>query len=128
MKILLEATDEISRQYGGVKLEAKKGEKVTLSPSDAEIALATGSFLFVKEVTENEIDEAAAAGRQFDLEAQKTELLKLSKTELQERAKDLPGYRSNMNMPELADLILSPQPPVVVTDAQFTPPAGETGE
>lgn len=128
MKIVVKALEDTDMSHGDVKLKASEGEKLELSTREAEIALSTGKFEFVEEVTESKAEENFIQNQQSELEIRKAELMKLGKDELTEQAKDLDGYKSSMKKEELVDLILKPRAPVV-TDTQNKPPeSGEKGD
>jgi hypothetical protein len=110
MKVILQANEDIRRDYGGVRLKAAKGEKIALKASEAEIALQTGGFTYVRAEPEAKHEAEVIEQQEATLEAQKAELLELSKDELAARAENLDGYKKSMSKDEIVDLILSPRP------------------
>jgi len=111
MKILVKASKDVFTHYGNVELEAEEGETLTLSPSDAEIALSTGDFEFVKEISESDAEKERLATQKTDQEARRAELLEKPHGELFEMAKDF-GAKKSMSKPELVEEILKPRAPV----------------
>lgn len=124
MKYILKANEKVDSHYGDVHLEATEGESVEMSPREAEIALSTGKFEFVKEITESESDEVLLQNQRAELEARKSELMELGKEELAEQAKDLEGYKSSMKKEGLVELILKPRAAVTIS-GQTNPPDGD---
>ena len=128
MKVEVKATEKVDMAHGDVELKASEGETLTLSTREAEIALSTGKFEFVKEITETPAEETFVQNQQSEIEGQKAELMKLGKEELTEQAKELEGYKSSMKKDELVDLILKPRAPVVTDTQNKTPEDGEKGD
>ena len=128
MKIVVEAKKYTDRHYGDVHLKAGAGEKLTLTPPHAEVALATGDFEFVEEITETKADEAFLQNQQTEIETRKSELMLLGKEELIEQAKDLEGYKSSLKKEELVDLILKPRAAVTVPQTHPPDEGDQSGE
>jgi hypothetical protein len=124
MQIIVEAKENVNQVYGDAHLEAKEGEKLTLSLKDAEIALATGNFEFVKEVSETDAEKERLVELSAEQDARRAELLELSHEKLYEQAKDLPGVKKSMRKEELVDELLKPRAPATA-DAQTTPKGDE---
>jgi len=120
MKIVVKALEDTDMSHGEVRLEAKAGENLTLSTGQAEIALSTRKFEFVKEVTESEAETNFVQNQQSKLDAKRADLKENnSHDQLYEMAKDLPGVKKSMSKDQLIDEILKPRAPVG-TDAQST--------
>jgi hypothetical protein len=124
MKIVVKAKEDVYQHYGSVHLEAKAGENLTLSPADAEVALHTGNFEFVKELSESEAETARLDTQKTEADLKREELkADNSQEKLFEMAKGIEGAKKSMTKDELIDLILAPRAPVVAT-----PEKDKTGE
>lgn len=125
MKYVLKANKDTDWHYGDVHLEVESGKSLTLSSREAEIALHSGDFDFVKEITESDAEKELAAAGKSETDERRTALLEESHDELYKQAKDFPGVKKSMTKTELVDEILKPRAPVIA-DAQNTSGEGET--
>lgn len=123
MQVIVKANKNVNTHYGNVPLEAKEGETLTLSSGDAEIALATGDFEFVKQVSESETEKEVIEAEKSQIEVKRAELDKKSHDELFEMAKSFDeNVKKSMTKSQFIDVILKPRAAVVPLN---TPEDGE---